>query len=75
MTRIIVSVERYHLNFNKLALHRKTIWETCIALVHEIQHLMQEQVKSPGAAKKACIEEKRMSSCVMGGVGIITENW
>jgi hypothetical protein len=56
--RVTTSVERYNLNFDKLALQRKTIWETCIALAHEIQHLMQEQAKSPGAAKKARIEEK-----------------
>jgi hypothetical protein len=52
------SPEESQYDFDKLALQRKMIWETCIALVHEIQHLMQEQAKSPGAAKKACIEEK-----------------
>jgi hypothetical protein len=56
--RVTTSVERYNRNFDKLALQRKTIWETCTTALHEIQHLMQEQAKSPGAAKKARIEEK-----------------
>jgi len=52
------SVELYNLNLDKLALQRKTIRETYLALVYEIQHLMQGQAKSPGAAKKNRIEEK-----------------
>ena len=56
--RVTISVDRYNLNFERLSLQRKTTWETCLALVHEIQHLMREQAKNPGAAKKARIEEK-----------------
>ena len=63
--RVKTSVERYNLDFDKLALQRQAIWETCIALVHEIQHLMQDQAKSPGAAKKARIEEKMKQLAVL----------
>jgi hypothetical protein len=56
--RVTTSVAQYELDFDKLALQRKTVWETCTALVHEIQHLMKEQAQQPGAAKKARIEEK-----------------
>jgi hypothetical protein len=56
--RVTISVDRYNLNFERLSLQRKTTWETCLALMHEIQHLMGEQAKNPGAAKKARIEEK-----------------
>jgi len=56
--RVEVSVNQYELNFEKLALQRKTIWETCTALINEIQNLMKDQAKQPGAAKKARIEER-----------------
>lgn len=56
--RVKVSVRQYDLDFEKLLLQRKTIWETCTALVHEVQNLMKEQAIQPGAAKKARIEEK-----------------
>jgi hypothetical protein len=56
--RVEVSVERYKLNFDKLALMRKDIWDTCTALLHEIQNLMLENSKSPSARKTAQIEEK-----------------
>jgi hypothetical protein len=56
--RVTASVVQYQLDFDKLALQRKTVWETCTALIHEIQNLMKEQAHQPGAAKKARIEEK-----------------
>lgn len=56
--RVRISVERYKLDFDKLVLRRKTIWETCVALLHEIQNLMGKHARNPGAAKKARIEEK-----------------
>lgn len=56
--RVEVSVQQYELDFDKLALQRKTIWETCNFLINEIQNLMKEQAAQPGAAKKARIEEK-----------------
>jgi hypothetical protein len=56
--RVTVSVSQYDLDFDKLVLQRKTIWETCTVLMNEIQNLMRNQGKYPGAAKKARIEEK-----------------
>jgi hypothetical protein len=57
-TRVKVSIKRYKLYFDKLELQRKTIWETCIAYINEIQNLMREQAKSHSAARKARIEER-----------------
>ena len=56
--RVLTSVTRYKLDYDKLELQRKTIWETCLALIHEIQHLLRDQAKNPGAAKNARVEEK-----------------
>lgn len=75
--RVRVSVEQYALDFEKLVLRRKTIWETCTALIYEIQNLMKEQAEQPGAAKKARIEEKMeqlaslaRQDCVCSGAAI-----
>jgi len=56
--RVEVSVEQYELDFDKLVLFRKTIWDTCTALIYEIQNLMKGQAQNPGASKRALIEEK-----------------
>ncbi len=56
--RVRTSVQCYKLDYDKLELQRRTLWETCVALRNEIQNLMLEQSKRPGAAKKARIEEK-----------------
>lgn len=56
--RVKVSVQQYKLDFDKLVLTRYTIWETCTALINEVQNLLEEQAKQPGAAKRARIEEK-----------------
>lgn len=56
--RVIESVTRYKLDYDKLELRRLTIWETCESLINEIQNLMIEQAKTPGASKKARISEK-----------------
>jgi len=57
-TRVIESVKRYKLDYDKLELRRLTIWETCDSLINEIQNLMHEQAKNPGASKLTRIEEK-----------------
>jgi hypothetical protein len=56
--RVKVSVEQYELDFEKLILQRNLIWDTCAAMINEIQNLMKDQAAQPGAAKKARIEEK-----------------
>jgi hypothetical protein len=56
--RVKVSVEQYELDFEKLILQRKLIWDTCKTMINEIQNLMQDQAAQPGAAKKARIEER-----------------
>lgn len=56
--RVEESVKRYKLDYDKLELCRFTIWETCESLVNEIQNLMLDQAKNPGASKLARIEEK-----------------
>jgi hypothetical protein len=57
-TRVTTSVDRYKLDFEKLELQRKTVWETCTSLINEIQNLMLEQSKNQGSGKQARIEEK-----------------
>jgi hypothetical protein len=56
--RVTTSVKQYALDFELLTLQRKTVWETCTALIHEVQNLMDEHAQQPGAAKKARIEAK-----------------
>ncbi len=56
--RVRVSIKRYKLYHDKLELTRKDVWDTCTALIHEIQNLMCEQSKSPSATKRTRIEEK-----------------
>ena len=56
--RVRVSVDQYALNFEKLVLQRKTIWETCRALIGEVQNLMKEQAQHPSASRRAHIEGK-----------------
>ncbi len=57
-TRVKVSIERYKLDFDKLTLMRKNVWDTCTALMNEIQNLMLEHEKNPSASKRTKIEEK-----------------
>ena len=57
-TRVEVSVKRYKLDYDRLALMRKDIWDTCTALIHEIQNLMLEHKENPSANKRTKIEEK-----------------
>ncbi len=56
--RVEVSVKRYKLDFDKLELMRKTIWDTCTTLMNEIQNLMLENAKCPSAKKTTQIAEK-----------------
>lgn len=58
ITRVEVSIKRYKLYFDRLEIQRKAIWDTCEQLIAEIQHLMREQEKNPGAGKQGRIEEK-----------------
>lgn len=57
-TRVEVSVKKYKLDYDRLALMRKDIWDTCTALIHEIQNLMLEHKENPSANKRTKIEEK-----------------
>lgn len=57
-TRVEVSIERYKLDFDKLTLMRKDVWDTCTALMNEIQNLMLEHDRNPSARKLARIEDK-----------------
>lgn len=56
--RVEVSVKRYKLDFEKLELMRQDVWDTCVALINEIQNLMLEHQKNPSASKRTKIEEK-----------------
>jgi hypothetical protein len=56
--RVKVSRDQYDLDFEKLILQRKLIWDTCTTMINEIQNLMKAQATQPGAAKRARIEEK-----------------
>jgi len=56
--RVEVSVKRYKLDYEKLELMRKEVWDTCTTLMNEIQNLMLEHNRCPSASKWAKIEEK-----------------
>src|SRR5262249_12881207 len=56
--RVLTSVKRDKLDYDKLELQRKTIWETCVALINEIQNLLLEHAEHPSAARQARVEEK-----------------
>ena len=57
-SRVEVSVRQYKLYYDKLELMRKDVWDTCTALMHEIQNLMLENANNPSARKTTQIEEK-----------------
>jgi hypothetical protein len=56
--RVEVSIQRFKLDFDKLELMRKDVWDTCTILLNEIQNLMLENAKYPSARKTTQVEEK-----------------